>query len=234
MTRTARRPAGTNADDLVTRPLTIVIGYDFSPQAALALEEGVTLGAASAPAELHVIGVLGHGGHGLGDTRPLHHISFDETEEMQRKISMMVEEVLTRRGQKGIRVFVHCRIGKPDDHILELAGEVKADLIIVGTHGRTGVERLLVGSVAEKVVRAAPCPVLVMRPSLHDPTGEEQAADARFEPEAACPACVDRRFQTGGAAWWCEAHSKAWVQPHRYSYDDAGMSRLRPDDWILW
>ncbi len=53
--------------------------------------------------------------------------------------------------------------GRPADLIVDHAQAVKADLIVVGSLGRTGLERLLVGSVAERVVRLAPCPVLVVR-----------------------------------------------------------------------
>jgi universal stress protein A len=49
--------------------------------------------------------------------------------------------------------------------ILRAAAEIHADLIVLGTHGRTGVRRLLMGSVAEQVVRRAPCPVLTAKPS---------------------------------------------------------------------
>ena len=47
--------------------------------------------------------------------------------------------------------------------ICELAGEGDADLVVVGTHGRTGLARFLIGSVSERVVRHAPCPVLAIR-----------------------------------------------------------------------
>lgn len=53
--------------------------------------------------------------------------------------------------------------GKPFVEIIECASEVDADLIIIATHGHTGVEHLLFGSTAEKVVRKAPCPVLTIR-----------------------------------------------------------------------
>jgi nucleotide-binding universal stress UspA family protein len=56
----------------------------------------------------------------------------------------------------------------PSQVICEYAKEVHADLIIVGTHGRSGVSRFLMGSVAEHVVRTAPCPVLVVRPNEHE------------------------------------------------------------------
>ncbi|MBU1115279.1 MAG: universal stress protein [Bacteroidetes bacterium] len=53
--------------------------------------------------------------------------------------------------------------GKPFMEIIEAASEIDADLIIIATHGHTGVEHLLFGSTAEKVVRKAPCPVLTIR-----------------------------------------------------------------------
>ena len=53
--------------------------------------------------------------------------------------------------------------GRPADLIVDHADAVNADLIVMGSLGRTGLQRLLVGSVAERVVRTAPCPVLVLR-----------------------------------------------------------------------
>jgi len=50
------------------------------------------------------------------------------------------------------------------DQILAAAREWEADVIVIGTHGRSGVSRLVLGSTAESVVRHAPCPVLVIRP----------------------------------------------------------------------
>jgi nucleotide-binding universal stress UspA family protein len=55
------------------------------------------------------------------------------------------------------------RVGKPADTIVAFAREQIIDLIVMGTTGRTGVPRILMGSVAERVVRTAPCPVLTMR-----------------------------------------------------------------------
>ena len=59
-------------------------------------------------------------------------------------------------------VTVLCE-GSPYDEILAHAREGRFDLIVMGTHGRTGLEHMLMGSVAEKVVRTAPCPVLTVR-----------------------------------------------------------------------
>ncbi len=55
------------------------------------------------------------------------------------------------------------KTGKPFAEINDTASEIDADLIIIATHGHTGVEHLLFGSTAEKVVRKAPCPVLTLR-----------------------------------------------------------------------
>jgi universal stress protein A len=54
-------------------------------------------------------------------------------------------------------------IGDPRDTIIDAAKEVSADLIVMGTHGRRGLSRVMMGSVAEDVIRHAPCPVLVVR-----------------------------------------------------------------------
>ena len=54
--------------------------------------------------------------------------------------------------------------GYPAEEILDMAEKEKADLIVMGTHGRRGIDRILFGSVAEKVVKSAKCPVLTVRP----------------------------------------------------------------------
>ena len=69
----------------------------------------------------------------------------------------------------GAEAMAEVRVSpSPAPLICEYAKEIHADLIIVGTHGRSGVSRLLMGSVAEHVVRLAPCPVLVVRPNEHE------------------------------------------------------------------
>ncbi len=57
--------------------------------------------------------------------------------------------------------------GSAADALVRLADELKCDLIVMGTHGRSGLPHVLLGSVAEKVVRKAGCPVLTVRPSDH-------------------------------------------------------------------
>ena len=62
------------------------------------------------------------------------------------------------------RVSAASAVGEPAAEILEVAKRRGADLVVVGTHGRTGLEHALMGSIAERVVRRAHCPVLTVRP----------------------------------------------------------------------
>jgi len=62
-----------------------------------------------------------------------------------------------------IKVTTIIKTGKPFVEIIDTAVEVDADIIIIATHGHSGVEHILFGSTAEKVVRKAPCPVLTLR-----------------------------------------------------------------------
>ncbi len=76
------------------------------------------------------------------------------------EIKALVEE-LKRAGLKDVHGAVG--IGNPAYEIVELAAREHYDLIVMGTHGRTGIAHALVGSTAEKVVRRAACPVLTVR-----------------------------------------------------------------------
>jgi nucleotide-binding universal stress UspA family protein len=74
------------------------------------------------------------------------------------------------------RVKVSCSIASPYGEILRYAVNDKIDLIVMGTHGRGPLAHMLLGSVAEKVVRRAPCPVLTVRHPQHDFVDESQFA----------------------------------------------------------
>ena len=64
----------------------------------------------------------------------------------------------------GVEAEAIARRGSPDRVVLELAAERSADLIVMGTHGRTGLAHAFLGSVAERVAREADCPVLTTKP----------------------------------------------------------------------
>jgi nucleotide-binding universal stress UspA family protein len=86
-------------------------------------------------------------------------------EEEARRI---LQEVTGAAGKVGVSVETRVVTGIPSEDIVRVAQELPADLIIMGTHGRAGMSHLLLGSVAEKVVRRAPCPVLTVRKEEHD------------------------------------------------------------------
>jgi nucleotide-binding universal stress UspA family protein len=85
-------------------------------------------------------------------------------ENRARELSRQQLAVLATRARKaGVRVSVLLREGVPSDQIVRAARSMKADLIVMGTHGRRGLPKLFLGSVAERVVAAAPCPVVTAR-----------------------------------------------------------------------
>jgi len=73
-----------------------------------------------------------------------------------------LEDIAARLEKDGARPAVFIRFGKPSEEILRFADENNVDLIVMGTHGRTGLAHLLAGSVAERVVRSSKLPVLTV------------------------------------------------------------------------
>ena len=84
--------------------------------------------------------------------------------DAQRK---WAEETLEARAadlsQSGTKASWRVQVGVPFEEIVKIAEEERADMIVMGTHGRGGLNRMLLGSVAERVIRLAPCPVLTVR-----------------------------------------------------------------------
>jgi len=112
--------------------------------------------------ELHLIHIL--------DTEFLSgavHITIEPLEESVAKWEKRAEEKLkaiySEKGGEQLRGEIHLRRGKPHEEILKIAKELDVDMIVIGSHGRQGLERAIFGSVAEKVTRMANCPVLVIK-----------------------------------------------------------------------
>jgi hypothetical protein len=120
-----------------------------------------------------------------------------------------VEKFVSATGARPCaRVVAHVRFDAIADEIAQLAADLEADLVVVGTHGRRGLSRVLLGSSAEATVRLAPCPVLVVRPkAVPQPV-------PRIEPP--CPRCVEARRASDGAELWCEQHRERHGQRHTY------------------
>lgn len=90
----------------------------------------------------------------------------------------MLDQVRKKVMKLGVTVEKDLLTGPAHTEILEKARRAKADLIVMGTHGRTGVEHFLLGSVAEKVVRMSACPVLTVPPA-NRPKGPQKKKTAK-------------------------------------------------------
>ena len=77
-----------------------------------------------------------------------------------------LQAAIEKRKASGVELRAVLRDGPPSEEIAAVAKESKADLVILGTHGRSGLRRAIMGSVAEEVIRACECPVLTIH---HDP-----------------------------------------------------------------
>ena len=146
--------------DIVMAAQRFLVPLDFSEEANRALDYAITLAGklGARLTLLHVIQALPLGSVDMGVTLPVAYVE-DLEAEIRRTMASSLERV-TAAGLEGDMVIVH---GVPFHEILETAKTQQVDLIVMSTHGRTGLQHVLLGSVAEKVVRLAPCPVLVVR-----------------------------------------------------------------------
>ncbi len=193
-----------------TQPrFSIVAAYDFSDLAELALDRAISMALQQARADLHVLGVL----DSRGNLKPGHKSDYAAADEVQAELEAVLKRKIPGVTSNSLHLYIHARIGNPAEQILNLASEANADVIIVGTHGHTGMKRWMLGSVAERVVRFAGCPVVVMREKTYHPE-----AVSEWQPEPPCKDCMEAREQSEGKDWWCETHRKPNRRPHRYSY----------------
>jgi len=139
----------------------ILIPIDFSAQSAEAVRRAISLNGSS-NAEV----VLVHCYDPTEYPLPSGAIAFtrDQIDRLGEPLLQRLRAVQREAESLGAR-NVTCRLeyGEPAAGIVRMAAEEGFDLIVMGTHGRTGARRWVMGSVAEKVVRAAPCPVLSVK-----------------------------------------------------------------------
>ncbi len=189
-----------------SKPVQVVVAFDFSPSSELALARAVEVVARAPQHVLHVAAILSEHNGSLFGT--LGGVTYHDAENLQKKVSEKVAAAFEGRPTASeVEFYVHARIGKPYEEILDLSREVSADLIFIGSHGKTGLERLVLGSVSERVVREAQCPVMVVREKTYEPVTRERVIR--------------------------NDHPRAFhATPHRYSYADKRVT-LRPSDWPL-
>ncbi len=185
----------------------VVVGFDFTPNARDAMYRALAVANRAPFHVLHFIcAVEAH-----GQVPPIPHHGRVDLAYVERVEQALLDEIATELNGAAItdrvHFFVHVRIGHPADEILDLARAVGADLIIVGSKGLTGVQRLVLGSVAERVVREAGCTVEVARPKTYEHVDLLDISNAE--------------------------HHQPYKPPHRYTYRSSCLN-LRPDEWPLY
>jgi nucleotide-binding universal stress UspA family protein len=140
-----------------------LVPIDFSEDANQALEYAIGLASklGARVTLLHVIQPPPWGGADMDVTLPYAYSLF--IQNLEAEVAHRMQACLERVTAGGLEGEVAVVRGVPFREILETAKMQQVDLIIMGTQGRTGLQHVLMGSVAEKVVRLAPCPVLVVR-----------------------------------------------------------------------
>lgn len=144
----------------MSSPQHFLVPIDFSPSADAALDYALALGQKlqARLTLLHVMHIMPLGASDMGAALPASYL-----EEVEADIRRSLEGYGQRVLAVGLEADILTIHGIPHEEILATARAQQVDLIIMGTHGRTGLGHLFLGSVAEKVVRMAPCPVLVVR-----------------------------------------------------------------------
>jgi nucleotide-binding universal stress UspA family protein len=181
---------------------------DASAIAEAVIDQAVTITRGVEGGELHVVHVV--------DTIPLaaatvggSPFGIPSAAALMKTSREHLERLLHRAEQQGVKATGHLVTGNPQTAILQLTAELEADLLLSGTHDPGRIERLVLGSVAETLVRKAPCPVLVVR---------AKRSDSPEVPEILppCPDCVAVRQATGGEKIWCERHSERHIRAHTF------------------
>jgi nucleotide-binding universal stress UspA family protein len=133
----------------------VIVPVDFSDDSLAAVGTAVQL--VADPAHVSVVHVLQE----ISVLEPTEGWQPIDTQSRVRRIRETLSERLETLGHAGVQLEI--LVGDPGHEIAEMAQREDAELIVLPSHGRTGIRRLLIGSVAERVVRLAHCPVLVLR-----------------------------------------------------------------------
>ena len=185
----------------------VVVGFDLSHSGKSALYRALALATRAPWHVLHFVCVVDP--HFAFPALPTKKIDLEYATRVQEAVSAgILQELEAAKASGRVHYFVHAPIGKPAEEILRLAQSVGADLIVVGSKGLTGIERAVLGSVSERVVREAGCSVEVVRPKSYDYVPLLEIVDNT-------------------------APVHKYVTPHRYTYEDHRAER-RPPDWPLY
>lgn len=133
----------------------VVVPVDFSEESYAAVD--VALQCVSSPRDVHVVHILKD-----ASTQDLEHLWHQvDQKKWHGESELAIREQLSDPKYDGIDI--HVLFGTPGEAIVAFASQVDAELIVMPSHGRKGLQRLLLGSVAERVIRLAKCQVLITR-----------------------------------------------------------------------
>jgi nucleotide-binding universal stress UspA family protein len=196
---------GTSSSD---SPYVVVGALAFDETSELVLSEASRISAA-ANRELHLTHIIHEGPHATskGELRSLENHLNEATNELRRYL----ERRSTRK-----RVICHVRVGDVARSIVQLAVDLSADLLVIGTHRRNSVAQLLLGSVTKELIAHAHCPVLVAIPKNY---AGVTASEVMTPP---CPDCLTARKQTHNETFWCARHQHSYHKPHVYVPSEGG------------
>ncbi|MCX6549398.1 MAG: universal stress protein [Acidobacteria bacterium] len=146
---------------------TVLVPTDFSDASESALTYGKEMARAFG-ASLHVVHVmedlLAHAWAAEVYVASMPNLR----DEVERESQIRLDAILSDDDRTALRARVALLAGNPFIEIIRYAKTNEIDLIVMGTHGRGPIAHMLLGSVAEKVVRKSPCPVLTVREAQHD------------------------------------------------------------------
>jgi nucleotide-binding universal stress UspA family protein len=186
----------------ITHAFTIVVGNDFSEASGFAFDQAARVARSIPGSNLHVVHAVEVGA------------SDERTKQLATELRVYLEEkVKALGGLERQAIGIHVRCGKPARELAQLSKDVGADLLVVGAKKGPHLKQLMLGSVAERLLLAAPCPVFVAGPM---PVDRDDAHEPAIEP--ACPDCMAARQNSAGREWWCVRHTQHHVHAHVYSY----------------
>ena len=162
------------------KPQRILVPVDFSDSSARALRHAAKR-AAESGGSLVIVHVVpaDYGWLGIGR---------DESRDLDRSLQRQAADRLRTFADENVGhdlpADLEVRIGQPAEEIVAAARESKCDSIVLSTRGLTGLDRYLIGSVADRVARLAPCPVVLMRPGKRSRSRKQNRPDVlRFKHE---------------------------------------------------
>lgn len=193
----------------------ILAALEHSYDVSHVIAQAFSLARSLPGAELHFL-------HVVNERFPANPDTVQRT-QLVYQAKQFLEDVLPAEAE--VPYAKHVAEGDPAKQVLELADDLRATLLIVGSGGKSRLERLVLGSDCAKITNGAHCPVLVAREVAYPETSP------RIEPP--CPACAKVRAETAGQTLWCEEHTRRHVHGHVFSEVPpsfgVGSTFLRPN-----